>query len=241
MRPIVKWEVGHAYNDNEVVKASYRPYRSAKSVLIENLGHYCSYCEKAFPNDPADLDVEHVMPKSLHADKEYDWNNFLLSCTTCNGAGNKRAKDVNPEEIHLPYKNNTFLSFIYKAGGVVIVNPALNPLSKEYANSLLKLVGLDKSPSQSTPADKRCQERKDIWDIATRYVKKYESGDITIDIIMDLVTSRGGWSIWFTVFKGHDEVRKALIDDIPGTCKSCFDAKNHYVPIERNPGAEDPV
>lgn len=240
MRPVEKWEVGHTDN-NKVVKASYNPYRNAKPVLIENLGSYCSYCEKAFPNDPSDLDVEHVIPKSLHTDKEYDWNNFLLSCTTCNGKGNKGDKDANPEEIHLPYKNNTFLSFVYKAGGVVIVNPVLNSLSKAHATALLKLVGFDKSPSQSTPADKRCRERNDIWDMSTRYEKKYETGEITIDIIMNMVISRGGWSIWFTVFKGHDDVLKALIDEIPGTCKSCFDAENHYEPIERHPGEADPV
>lgn len=122
MRPIEKWDVGHTYDNNEIVKAYYNPYRNAKSVLVENLGSYCSYCEKAFPN-----------------------------------------------------------------------------------------------------------------------LKKYEAGDLTIDLILDMVKSRGGWSIWYTVFRGHEEVLKALIDDIPGTCKSCFDAENHYIPIGRNPGSPDPV
>lgn len=39
------------------------------------------------------------------------------------------------------------------------------------------------------------------------------------------------WSIWFTVFKDHPEVRKELIDKFPGTAKDCFDPNNGYEPI----------
>ena len=50
------------------------------------------------------------------------------------------------------------------------------------------------------------------------------------------------WSIWFTVFKNHDEVRAAMIDAFPGTAKNCFDPDNHYEPIDRNPdNPNDPV
>lgn len=59
--------------------------------------------------------------------------------------------------------------------------------------------------------------------------------------ICNTVKDKGQWSIWFTVFKGIDSVRARLISDFPGTCASCFDANNHYEPIERNPGSPDPI
>lgn len=71
---------------------------------------------------------------------------------------------------------------------------------------------------------------------------KYIAGSVDVYTIVDLVKGHGCWSIWFTVFKGHDEVRKALIEEFPGTAASCFDAQNHFEPICRNPlDDEDPV
>lgn len=73
-----------------------------------------------------------------------------------------------------------------------------------------------------------------------KYRRKYNVGNTDIDTILDLVRNRGGWSIWFTVFKGCDEVRKALLG-FPGTARLCFDPDNHYEPIDRNPGLADPT
>ena len=80
------------------------------------------------------------------------------------------------------------------------------------------------------------------WNLANNFLKKYLAGDIDVDTIVELVKGHGCWSIWFTVFKGHDNVRKALIEQFPGTAASCFDAQNHFEPICRNPQDEvDPV
>lgn len=76
------------------------------------------------------------------------------------------------------------------------------------------------------------------------HFQKYDNTGSIVDVqtIVDLVKGHGCWSIWFTVFKGHDEVRKALIENFPGTAASCFDAQNHFEPIYRNPqDDEDPV
>ena len=140
-------------------------------------------------------------------------------------------------EIHLPHLNNTFKSFVYNAGGVVEVNPTLNSLAKKHAENLWLLIGLNKSAATSSKGDKRWQKRKNDWDLAVRH--RIKGSDV--ETIVDLVQARGGWSIWFTVFKGHDEVRKALIEKFPGTAAQCFDPNNHYEPIDRNPGAADPT
>lgn len=249
MRPVVKFEP-QKYplpDGGEIeIKASYTNYRDAKPTLVFNLGCFCSYCEDAY-HQMRDLHVEHVQPKGLlkdgvevYAHLTTEWSNFLLSCATCNGADNKDTKDVVLEECHLPHLNNTFKSLVYKAGGVVEVNSTLLGNALSHAENLLHLVGLHKSPATSCPGDRRWEKRRKDWDIACKYRTKYERGTADITTIVDLVRERGGWSIWFTVFEGIDEVRKALVQ-FPGTASECFDPENHYAPIDRNPGKNDPT
>lgn len=245
MRPVDKWDPQH----HATIKATYTHYQDAKPDLCRNLGTMCSYCEKAYA-DERDLQVEHIQPKKykdatgnyIYAHLETAWSNFLLSCPTCNGQDNKDTKNVVYGQCHLPHLNNTFLSLCYKAGGVVEVNPALTGTSAANARVLLELVGLDKGPDDSCPTDHRWQIRSRNWDLASRYQKMYAARDVKLETIIDLAKARGCWSIWFTVFRGHDEVREALIRAFPGTAASCFDALDHYDPIPRNPhNAADPV
>lgn len=242
MRPVIKLSAGiHTINGSQItIDPDYPTYQDAKPALTSSLGQFCSYCEDAYHQN-RDLHVEHVQPKTRYPDLETKWDNFLLSCATCNGTDNKGPKDVVLNEIHLPHLNNTFKSLVYKAGGVVEVNPNLTGLSLSNATNLLNLIGLNKTPMSSKPGDKRWEKRLKDWDMSKRYKKKYDSGYADIETIVDLVKARGGWSIWFTVFKGCDEVRKALIDEFPGTAKNCFDQSNGYEPVDRNPGQPDPV
>lgn len=245
MRPVEKWnpENEPRINDN------YPNYKDAKHPLYMNLGTICSYCEKAY-DDERDLQVEHIQPKKykdadgnyIYAHLETAWSNFLLSCPTCNGADNKDTKNVVYGSCHLPHLNNTFLSLCYKAGGVVEVNPSLSGKSANNARALLELVGLNKGPKDSSAKNYRWRIRLEKWNLANIYLEKYIAGSVDVYTIVDLVKGHGCWSIWFTVFKGHDEVRKALIEEFPGTAASCFDAQNHFEPICRNPlDDEDPV
>lgn len=252
MRPIEKWDCGeHVLADGSTVniKDTYNHWRDAKPLLVHNFGCVCSYCEKAYA-EVRDLDVEHIQPKGFKdaaGNLKYDhlmykWSNFLLACKTCNGADNKDTKDVIYGQCHLPHLNNTFLSLVYKTGGVVAINSNLEGDSFRNAEALLKLVGLNKTPKTSKPGDTRWKTRFETWRKAERYRTKYNNRETDIETIIDLAKAQGGWSIWFTVFKGCDEVRKALIDEFAGTCKDCFDSNNHYEPVRRNPQNEtDPV
>ncbi len=245
MRPVEKWNPDNV-ND---IKENYPNYRDAKPLLCMNLGKVCSYCEKAY-DDERDLHVEHIQPKNykdsngnyIYAHLKTAWSNFLLSCPTCNGTDNKDTKNVVYGECHLPHINNTFLSLSYKAGGVVEVNPSLKGKSAANAHALLELVGLNKSPKTSCPKDHRWKVRLEKWNLATTFLKKYLNGTVDVETIIELAKGHGCWSIWFTVFKGHDDVLKALIEEFPGTAASCFDSNNHFEPICRNPdNAIDPV
>lgn len=246
MRPVVKLSVGSEIelgSGKEQIAATYNPYQKAKPALIASLGRYCSYCECAY-QQARDLHVEHVQPKSLpqYVPLQFAWSNFLLSCATCNGPDNKHNKDVCLEDVHLPHQNNTFLSLVYKDGGVVMVNPDLKGSSRHHAESLLELVGLDKGPATSSPGDTRWRVRKETWHLAERYEHRYAEGQCDLEAIIDLAKARGLWSIWFTVFAAHSEVRKRLITDFPGTASHCFDDANGYEPFPRNPhNVNDPV
>ena len=247
MRPVEKWTVGTQVvldSGNYTVQSVYKPYSysKAKELLLHNLGDYCSYCGKS---DPQDLELEHICPQSLYPDLVTKWDNFLLACATCNGAGNKGNKDVVIGECHLPHLNNTFMSFVYKTGGVIVVNPRLDGISRRNAEALYNLVGLGKLPTKDKKdkdKDKRAMVRFEIWNLAEINREKFDKGELNLDLLMTVIKLSGGWSIWFTVFNGVDEVRKRLIDEFPGTAKDCFDANNHYEPIFRNPNnMNDPV
>lgn len=243
MRPVDKWDPTLM-----LIPEEYNPYQDAKPYLCANLDYMCSYCEKTF-KDERDLHVEHIQPKryidstgkAIYANLISKWSNFLLACATCNGTDNKGCKNIVYGTCHLPHLNNTFLSLEYKTGGVVRVNPALKGVSATNAQALLELVGLQKTPTTSSPKDNRWRIRLEVWNKSMRYRQKYEEGKVDIDTIIDLVRGYGCWSIWFTVFVGCDEVRKALITSFRGTSASCFDSNNHYEPVLRNPGANDPV
>lgn len=246
MRPVVKLEPDSEEillnGSKHVVQKTYQDYTIAKDPLIANIGGFCSYCENAYGHD-CDLHVEHVQPKGLdkYAALKTEWSNFLLACQTCNGKANKTDKDVVLTDIHLPHRNNTYLSLVYMPAGVVIVNPNLKGESFEHAKALWELVGLNKTPMTSTRGDKRYRKRKEDWELAERYLAKFRAKKADVETIVDLVKGYGGWSIWFTVFSGVDEVRKALIEQFPGTAVGCFDANNHYEPVPRNAGHADPV
>jgi len=246
MRPVRKKDVGEAINlfddvadiptKMHIVQDEYKPYSDARKVLLANLGNYCSYCE-IYVQNGALLQTEHVQPKVLYNHLQFKWSNFLLGCATCNGPGNKGSQKVVLGNVHLPHLNNTFLSLEYKEAGVVIVNPNLSGISKKRAEELIRLIGLDK-PSSET--DLRCDMRRRMWNMAQEYLVKYKAGEYKLDAMIKDIKGRSCWSIWYTVFKGYDEVRKALLE-FPGTAKDCFDDTNHYEPIERNPGKADPV
>ena len=130
MRPVAKKRVGECIvlkdGTMHTVQEDYKPYGKARPVLLANLGNYCSYCEDVF-HSGTNLQTEHIQPKGLDVSgvKPYQelstkWDNFLLGCATCNGKGNKGDKDVHLNDIHLPHRNNTYLSLLYKEAGVVI-------------------------------------------------------------------------------------------------------------------------
>lgn len=246
MRPLKKSSPGDtvSYMDSQgnveqhIVRDYYTSYGDAKMPLVGDIGQYCSYCE--CPRDVDALGVEHLAAKSKGG-SETAWDNFLLSCTVCNSCKGVTIVDSN---YHWPHINNTFLSFKYDETGRIRVNPEIPAISQVRAENLLKLIHLERFPqtdSRPSAKDFRWRNRYETWNRATRYRDLYLSNCITEDDVINQAKDKGCWSVWFTVFSGVDAILFRLISDFPGTCSDCFDEQNHYVPLERNPGKEDPV
>jgi uncharacterized protein (TIGR02646 family) len=240
MRPVEKseWPMG----GNGAPKR-YSPHTLAREDLESNLGFYCSYCE-VFSSD---LEVEHVISQHQDNGLIHDWNNFLLACGRCNGSDNKSNNPVDLETMHFPHRNNTLLSFVYLEGGLIRVNPSLAGASLHHAENMLNLVKLDKAPGNPkyprlNPNDTRWRHRRIAWENAKKYLPSYEAGDITASQIVDFALQRGFFSIWFSVFSNHPEVKDELIRRFQGTDPACFDAALGFHPIHRNPAnTSDPV
>ncbi len=194
---------------------------NARADLYAMLGRYCSYCERCVSDG---LDVEHVLPKERRPDKKLEWHNFLLACKNCNST--KGSKVVNRKKLLLPNQDNTFRAFDYLKGGLIVPQAALPSTAKQKAQATIRLIGLDKTPRHNPKAsDMRWNDRRETWDMAERYLKKFENKLISSDVIIDLCLLKGHWSIWMTVFAAHPAVRLSLISRFPGTTQTnCFDA-----------------
>ena len=224
MRPIERGNCPQIDN----VDIAFSTYDQAKPYLIDRIGGYCSFCERQ--SYSAALAVEHILPKGLpqYSHLKVDWSNFLLGCINCNSI--KGITVFN--EIYFPDKNNTFLAFQYKEGGVIVVNEALNDNQKTKALNLIKLVGLDRNPYHlSSNKDKRWKDRKTAWELAQRYKQKKRNGSIDNEPIIDLAKSTGFWSVWFTVFSDDIALKELLIREFSGTAINCF---QDAIPVNRN-------
>lgn len=215
----------------------YADYKDAKPDLVARLGPYCSFCERPVVTL---LAVEHIQPKGLPAYAHLIgcWNNFLLACTNCNST--KRDKDVDPENVLLPDRDNTFAAFQYLPDGTIepSAHAAANGL-QAMADEILKLTGLDKAALR-TPDENgkqvaldRMSQRMEAWLAAEDAKNDLQSNPGNLELknyVVKLAVKTGFFSVWMTVFAGNAEMLSRLIDGFSGTRGSnCFDANGTAV------------
>ena len=220
-----------------VAPREYARYQDAIGDLENRLGKYCSYCERHIP---VGLAVEHMAPKSLHPDREVDWNNFLLGCTNCNSV--KDDGDLADDDILWPDRHNTMRALAYSRGGFVRLAGGLISELQRRAQTLIDLVGLDRhgAPGWSTPAkrDERWRCRESVWALAERCRASFEASgrsNDALELVLAVATGYGFFSVWLAVFDEHADVKLALIAAFPGTAESCFSRDGTLV---NRPGAE---
>lgn len=220
MRPVVKGE--NPLGKLNGLNIQYTDYKAAKGALISRIGAYCSYCE--IWGARAALDVEHIQAKKykengikIYAHLKGEWDNFLLACKNCNSI--KGNKNVVYADIYLPHLQNTVLCFVYDRGGYIKLNPNIPGFHHPKADGLMNLVGLDRRPGRLnySSKDDRWLQRYGTWNLATKYLRKFEKGKADAETIVDLALRRGNWSVWVSVFVNHPEVRTALAVGFDGT------------------------
>jgi hypothetical protein len=99
------------------------------------------------------------------------------------------------------------------------------------------IVSKDQIKVQNLPKEKKYLKRwfhRDVaWQHAVKSLAEYEVGQVDAAGIANIAHWRGFFSVWFTVFMAHKDVKKALIDRFEGTAMDCFN--KDYNPIPRNP------
>jgi hypothetical protein len=221
----------------------FKPYNTAKHDLESELGKSCSYCE----NGRESLDVEHIYAKGLEKYKhlETNWDNFLLACKNCNSTkGSKDISNINP---FMPHEHNLLCFIEIKEGGIIEIKPHLSEEDHKRTEAFINLVGLDRHPEHSkkcSPKDRRWEQRRECYRLAQRSLEKYKLCTTDQENILQLAEGYGFFSVWFTVFKDHPEVRKALLFGMtikeeerlipfPSTHTDSFDTINNYEPVPR--------
>lgn len=213
MRPVKKRQTSGVYVE----------YGHAKPDLVEDIGHYCSYCELA--NSPKDLDVEHIYPRKHHKTLEKRWANFLLSCGSCNSFknGHQKGPQKNLKKKYLwPHIDNTFRAFTYNPDGTIDLAVGLTSENKQRAESTLNMFGALISPAIAedykaiSEAYDGISTRSEVWETVEDCKDDYlnapsEKKEAKADSIAKRISKIGHFSIWMKVFEGHPEVRSRLI------------------------------
>ena len=225
MRPVQRGEIPTDDDGNEV---AFSDYKHARDPLIDRIGDYCSYCEVALHDQ---VDVEHVLPKSINDSLELDWSNFLLACGTCNSI--KGSKDIELDDVFWPDQDNTSRVFFYELDEApqAVDHPDVDP-SK--AAATLQLTGIDRQPGHPklSDRDRRWKKRFDAWGLALEIAQMLESRDDAEmrSLAVEVAAARGFWSVWMTVFSDDPDMLNLLIDRFPGTATDCFDDQFAFVP-----------
>lgn len=214
MRPVTRgpWPRNANGIQKEFANANYKGFFED---LLDNFDFYCSYCEKS-----DNLDVEHVIPKSVPAgaDLAVDWNNLLLGCPTCN-RDYKKNKNLSRAHYIWPDEVDSFRFYEYSSSGDLRVNSTLSLADQDKAQATIDLCGLAPKPKDKATESKDFLwlKRSQIWTIAEDYKSKYIAGTETVQSISALASAMGFWSIWVTVFNGHNNVINAISDTHKGT------------------------
>jgi len=217
--------------DKGAAPAAYARYQDAGPDLQACLGDYCSYCERQIETN---LAIEHVQPKSHVPALSTIWSNFLLACVNCNSS--KGAAPVNVVDHFWPDVDNTLRAFEYVRGGLVQPHAALAPPLVGKAVATIQLTGLDRDPGnpgrEPTTADQRWLRRQQAWEKA-EWCRETLATQNTVpvrELIVNVATGRGEFSVWWTVFAGDVDMRRRLRKAFLGTHGASFDVNEALVP-----------
>lgn len=222
MRPVNRGKIPKKEDGSEKV---YTSYNQAKDDLRERIGSFCSYCEMNIDNQP---DIEHVSPKSKNEELENDWNNFLLACKPCNIIKNNN--NENREGYVFPDIHNTSFLFEYTKKGIK-VRDDLELEAKALAEATFDLVKLNRRFDSTGRLDDRAFARLNSWNKAQEALSDFLELSNHPSMIRQTARSCNGFfTMWIQVFKDYPEVKKHILENVPGTAMECYNES--YSPIE---------
>lgn len=213
----------------------------AKPELIRRLGQHCSYCEQY--GAPQNLDVEHIYPFDPHPELRTAWENFLLSCKSCNTYKHKHLKSdrqVNLEGRFVwPHLDNTINAFQYFDDGTVEVSPNLAPEVAALANQTMEMTGIMCIPDAAAAFEpdipySAMSKRREMWEIAQLSRQDYlrANGLQSPASLAREAYKMGYFSIWMEIFNDRPEVRHELIQAFKAD-PGCFNADTQPIPKGR--------
>ena len=224
MRPVDR---GDAPVDATGAQIVFTDYKQARDPLIARIGDYCSYCEIALPSE---VDVEHILPKSLNKELELEWSNFLFACSNCNSI--KGSQPVTLEEFYWPDQDNTLRAFLYELDEPPQVSTT-GTCDPTIAMRTLELTGLDRVPGHPrySDRDRRWKKRMQAWSFALLAQDNLASHDSPKmrELIIVAAKATGFWSVWYHVFYRDLDMCNRLINAFAGTARYCFDPETRGV------------
>lgn len=228
--------------DSELSKV-VTDYKLWRSDLIERIGDYCSYCNIPLSHE---CQVEHVVAKALGGGTT-DWDNLLLACGPCNRA--KWDYPCLPTTHYLPDHHNTHLALGYEevtfqvkgktrnGCKVIVSSKSPDPNKSQETISLLKLDRLEYEPKA---VDRRWQRRYNVLLSArsSRYLwdelSTIEQKTAFLYDLKNRILAEGFFSLWYTIFEDVPEVRKLIVESVPGTKLQAFPHPD-FLPVPLNP------
>jgi nitroreductase len=259
MRPINSDKGGHPVNPTGGLK-TVNDYHYWKADLEQRIGMFCTYCGIRLTNPQ----VEHVVPvhpvAGAPTGAALSWNNVVLACQPCNGAGGKSNKNYTPAQHYRPMDHNTLLPFINidhtttKEHVIVAVANVWNAAQQAKAQSTIGVFNWQQIDTRPNKNDYRSSER---WQAKQSALAAFELFQLSegqpAHIVMraaqnvaTMAVGKGFFSLWVEIFINKPEVLKWLIhpDYHPNTHQASFDiAGGTYQSIPRNPGFNpiDPI
>lgn len=209
-------------------KLCTRIYSAASKPLKKRLGNYCCYCERMYPTN---LAVEHKCPKDLKINWNLalSWDNFLLSCTTCNSK--KSTLKLEKNNIHtflFPDKNDTYhiFNYINRKDYIPCINKNFvqDPNDFIRANNTLLMVKLNQKENvtdEATRSFRRWQvdeQAKDWGEVVNSLGinRKLES------LITRNIQDSGCWSVWMNELEDIPVIKEILLYALPNTAIEYF-------------------
>lgn len=217
--------------DRGPAPAAYAKYQDAGPDLQARLGDYCSYCERQIETN---LAVEHVQPKSRVPALRTEWDELPSGMRELQLQQGQYTDQL--VDYFWPDADNTLRAFEYLRGGMLQPAAALTPHLAAKAQATISLVGLDRYPGgpgqAPAAADQRWLRRQQAWEKAerSRAILAGQDTDEVRELIVNVATGRGEFSIWWTVFAADSDMRRRLREAFVGTHGASSDVNESPVP-----------